>query len=130
MSTKRLTPDQLFGQGFYQDAEVIRIQKSSLPRLTATSTNTAQSLLISLILLAAGNFSGYLENESGEVLRSESNQPLEFDNSSLYEFLVIRFWQAVPQKKYGLRVIIHTFLIELFASAEIGYDTPIEADDL
>jgi len=126
----RLTPEQLFGEGFYQDSEVIRIQKGSLPRLTAAATNTAQSLLISLILLAASNFSGYLENESGEVLTNEQDQPLEFDNASLYESLVVSFWRATPQKKYGVPVIVYTFLIEFFASSEIDYSTPIEPDDL
>jgi|SRR6476661_11110799 len=126
----RLTPEQLFGEGFYQDAEVIRIQKSSLPRLTASPTNTAQSLLVSLILQAESNFSGFLQNENGEVLRNESNQPLEFDNSALYEFLVVSFWRVTPQKKYGVPVIVYTFLIELFASPDISYSTLITPDDL
>jgi hypothetical protein len=126
----RLTPEQLFGDGFYQDAEVIRIQKSALPRLTASPYNTAQSLLVALILLAASNFSGYLQDQNGEVLRNENNQPLEFDNSALYEALVVSFWRAIPQKKYGVPVIIHTFLIEFFASASIPYDQPITPDDL
>ncbi|AVH71583.1 hypothetical protein [Nostoc sp. 'Lobaria pulmonaria (5183) cyanobiont'] len=46
---------QVFGTGATQDSSSITIQKSALPRLTASSSNSAESLLVG-IFLAAMNY--------------------------------------------------------------------------
>jgi|SRR6478672_9311312 len=122
-----IPPSLLFGEGFYQDIQVIVIQKGSLPGLNLA---TPESLLAALIVQAASAFSGVLQDQNGEVLRNENNQPLEFDNSPLYESLNLSLWRVFPQIKYGVPTITHTFLIELFASPEIPYNQPITPDDL
>lgn len=120
----------LFGEGFYQDAEVFRIQKASIPRLTASANNSAQSLLVGVLLLASTAFSGVLETENGEPLTNENGEPLEFNNSSLYEFLNASIWRVFIQKKSDVSVVTHSFLFEIYASATIPYDVPIRPDDL
>lgn len=120
----------LFGEGFYQDSQVIVIQKNSLPGLTASPQNTAESLLAALLLQAVSVFFGVLQNEDGEVLTNENNEPLEFDNSPLYESLTVLLWKAFPQSKYGVPTFTHTFLIQVYASPEIPYEQPITPSDL
>lgn len=127
---RRVPPKLLFGEGFYQDAEVVVIQKASLPRLTASLQNAAESLLAALMLQSASVFSGVLQDQNGEVLTTENNEPLEFDNSAFYEVLNCSLWRVFPHKRYGVPVITHTFLIEVYASPSISYEQPITPDDL
>ena len=125
----RVPAKALFGEGFYQDAEVIRINKSDLP-LTASTNNTAQSLLVALLVKAMGVFSGVLQDSNGNVLTNENDEPLEFDNSALYERLNVSLWSAYPQVKRGNSVITHTCLMDVYASPSIDYYTPITPNDL
>lgn len=125
-----IPPTLLFGEGFYQDAEVVVIQKSSLPRLNPSPQNTAESLLAALILQAVSVFSGVLQDQNGEVLTNEDDKPLEFDNSALYELLTVSLWRVFPHTRYGVPAITHTFLVELYASPLIPYEQPITPDDL
>ncbi|WP_375514430.1 hypothetical protein [uncultured Nostoc sp.] len=46
------TLTDIFGTGATQDATSITIQKSSLPRLTASANNTSESLLTAILLKA------------------------------------------------------------------------------
>lgn len=126
----RISPKLLFGEGFYQDGEVFVIDKTSLPRLTLSVDNSAQSLLAGLIAKAASAYVGFLQNESGEVLATEDNKPLEFDNRKLYELMTVSFWRVYPQKRFGVPVITHTYLFEIYASPEIPYEQPITPSDL
>ena len=126
----RIPYSLLFGEGFYQDSQVIVIQKSSLPGLNPSPQNRAESLMAALMLQAVSVFSGYLQNENGEVLTTENNEPLEFDNSPLYRSLTVSLWRVFPQSKYGVPTITHTFLVEIYASPLIPYNTPITPDDL
>lgn len=120
----------LFGEGFYQNAEVVVIQKNSLPRLNPSSQNRAESLLTALILQVVSGFSGHLQNENGEVLTTESNEPLEFDNSPLYNYLTVSLWRIFPDVKRQNPCIVHTFLMQIYASNTIPYEVPITPDDL
>jgi len=126
----RIPHTLLFGEGFYQDAEVFRINKASIPRLTATPNNSAQSLFVGLLLLASTAFVGVLQDQNGEVLMTDQNEPLEFDNSPLYELLKVSLWGVLIQTKFGVPVITHSMLFEVYASPEIPYDVPIRPDDL
>jgi hypothetical protein len=47
-----LTLVEVFGTGATQDATTITIQKSSLPRLTPSASNTAESLFTGIVLKA------------------------------------------------------------------------------
>lgn len=126
----RIPHELLFGKGFYQDYNEIRIQKSSLSRLNPVANNSAQSILAALLLQALGTFHGYLENEKGEILQLDTGEPIEFDNSALYERLNLSLWRVFPQIKYGVPVITHTFLIQIYASDLIPYEQPIQPSDL
>lgn len=120
----------LFGEGFYQDSQGIVIQKSSLPGLNPSPQNRAESLMAALMLQAVSVFFGVLQGQNGEVLTNENNEPLEFDNSPLYESLTVSLWKAFPHTKYGVPTFTHTFLIQVYASPLISYEQPITPDDL
>nr|WP_290226301.1 hypothetical protein [Trichocoleus desertorum] len=120
----------LFGEGFYQDSQVIKIQKSSLHGLTPLPNNTAESLLAGLVLQAESAFTGVLLDEDEQPLLDELNKPLEYDSSLLYESLQVSLWRFLFQTKKGVPVATHTFLIQFFASPTIPYEQPIEPKDL
>ncbi|MBN3882130.1 MAG: hypothetical protein HWQ44_03830 [Nostoc sp. JL34] len=50
-----LTLEQVFGPGTTQDASSITLLKSNMPGLTASSSNTAESLLVGIVLKAKVN---------------------------------------------------------------------------
>jgi hypothetical protein len=60
------TLTDIFGAGATQDENTITIQKSSLPRLTPSANNTAESLLTGIVLkaqtsLTQTNFDGNID---------------------------------------------------------------------
>lgn len=78
-----LTITQLFGVGAFPDVNNLVIQKSSLLKLTPKLNNTAESLLIAILITALRNFQGTITDENNRVITSESDQLLCFDNSIL-----------------------------------------------
>ncbi|MEH2258321.1 hypothetical protein [Nostoc sp.] len=50
-----LTLVEVFGTGATQDSSSITIQKAALPRLTASASNSAESLLTGIVLMAQTN---------------------------------------------------------------------------
>ena len=52
-----LTLVEVFGAGATQDSSSITIQKAALPRLTASASNSAESLLTGILLMAQTNLS-------------------------------------------------------------------------
>jgi hypothetical protein len=83
-----ITLENLFGEGSYQDVEKVVIQKNSIG-LSASTHNSAESIFAGILEHSRKNFHGML-TANGEVVRS-GIEPIEFDNSSLYEFLKIYY---------------------------------------
>lgn len=73
------TLTQVFGSGASQDANTITIQKTALATvgLTANSNNTAESLMVSIVLLAASylNETNQTANPDIQVTIADSGFP-------------------------------------------------------
>lgn len=123
-------PSLLFGEGFYQDSEVFRINKSSLPLLIPSENNTAQSLLTAIVLSAINAFLEYLTTDDGELLTNDELEPLQNDVLGAYEYLNVSLWRVFLQRKYGVPVITHSVLFEVYASPLIPYEQPLKPSDL
>ncbi len=77
---------QVFGSGATQDASTLTIQKSALATvgLTASGTNTAESLLVAILLLAATyqNEANQTSNPDIQVTIADSGFPQIINRNS------------------------------------------------
>lgn len=88
-----LSLQQLFGANAIQDSDRLVIDKGNLSQLTASATNTAESLLVAILLNAHSNFEGMIEDEINRVVTDELDRKITFNNSKLYELLNIFHWK-------------------------------------
>ncbi len=113
-----LTLQQVFGVNSTQDGQVLVISKSDLILLTPSSNNTAESLLIAILLNALRNFKGIIEDENYQPITDENSKPIEFDNSEAFELLKIFRWDSkLIQTNYGIKVR-DTLVIEVYTPYE------------
>lgn len=115
---EQLTLQQLFGVNCSQDGQVLIIKKSDLPGLTPSANNTAESLLLAILLNALRNFSGYLKDENNQPITDENNNPIEFDNSEIFEKIRIFRWEDNLIDRNSLIYIRYTLVIEFFTAYE------------
>lgn len=71
------TLEQIFGTGATQNISTITIQKSAFPSLTPTAANTAESLLVSLMILWLTNLT-----EANRVT-DEANRQISFTDAGV-----------------------------------------------
>lgn len=110
-----LTLAQLFGVNVFQDSQILRINKSDLPLLTPNINNTAESLLVAILLNALRNFSGTITDENNQTITDENNNSIEFDNRGLYRDISIFRWDDQLISKDNIlctrkTIIIHEFI--------------------
>lgn len=84
-----LTLKQIFGDNCFQDSLILIIQKSDYLLLTPTANNTAESLLVALLLKAFDNFQGSLTDLQGNKITDNQGRTINYNNSALYENLQI-----------------------------------------
>ncbi|WP_414579598.1 hypothetical protein [Anabaena sp. CCY 9402-a] len=113
-----LTLQELFGVNAIQDDQVLVITKPDLPLLTPQSNNTAESLLVAILINALEKFQGFIEDEQGQSITDENNNPIEFDNKDAYEFLSIFNWEASFSQRSEQNFIRNTIVIEEFTPDE------------
>lgn len=106
---------QLFGEGAYQDASVLVIQKSSL-RLTASTTNTAESLLVAILINCLQNFQGIITDENNQAITDENNQPIAFNNLEAFELLRIFQWNAFQIARNNQKYIRNQVIVEVYSA--------------
>lgn len=107
---------QLFGVGAYQDESVLVIQKSSLTRFIPTANNTAESLVIGILITASLNFVGTITNESNQAFTNDNNQLITFDNSEAFELIKIIEWNPFAFIRNSQQCIRHQIIINSYAS--------------
>ncbi len=116
----QLSLADLFGAGATQDGEAISISKSALLGLNANSNNSAESLLIALLLTALANFQGVVNDETGIIVTSPSGAAITFDNSEGFEFLKIINWQAFVKLRFNQRYRFNQIIIFAYANQEFS----------
>lgn len=103
---------ELFGEGVFQDENVLIIQKASLLTLTPSLSNTAESILAGILITAFGNFQGVITDENGQPITDENNQPLTFDNSEAFELLKMIPWKPFFFIRNNQLYIDHQIIVE------------------
>lgn len=104
LMTTSIGAEKFFGSGVFQDASVLVIQKSSLPGLTPSSANTAESLLGAILLLVSQSIKAPLKVNSQSI--TINGEPLIINNDFAYP-VTAQLWDEVLFPKGKVR---HTFL--------------------
>jgi hypothetical protein len=121
-----LSLQQLFGARAYQDSDRLVINKGDLSNLSANATNTAETLLVAILLNAHSNFEGILVDENFESIIDETGQSISYDHSQLYEKINLWFWK----RQIIVGKILDTFVINCFISPPTTYGEPFNPNDL
>lgn len=113
-----LTLQELFGVNAAQTATELVIKKADLVAigLTPQGNNTAESLFVAILLKALENFQGILRDENGNSITDENNNPVSYDNRSIWEFLEIFQWGVyIPDEaidRIRNQIIIHYYKLK------------------
>ena len=103
---------ELFGANAYQDINSVVISKLDFSNLTATNSNTAESLLAAIIINACDRFVGNVNDQNGIAITNLDDTPITYDNSTLYDLLNIFYWkQQFLQLEFQPK-IMDTFVVE------------------
>ena len=121
----QLTLQQLFGEGSYQDAEKVVINKTSLP-LTPSINNSAQSLFVALLEKARFNYHGQLSANGSWLTIDGAN--LEFNNSNNYHELNVFYLRNQIQGNV-FQSIYKVVILELMEIINLPEITTPELND-
>lgn len=111
---QHLSLAQVFGEGAFQDAGVLIIQKASLLKLTATISNTPESLIAAILITALTNFAGIITDENNLPITDENNRSFTFDNSEAFELIKIFEWQAFQFDRNNQKCINNQIIVEQY----------------
>lgn len=103
--TTNIAIEKFFGNGVFQDANVLIIQKSSLPGLTPSVVNTAESLLAAILLLVSQSIKGQITANSQGITINGS--PLIVNNDFAYPITA----QLCDEVLFPKGKVRHTFLL-------------------
>ncbi|MEH1940095.1 MAG: hypothetical protein V7L01_07750 [Nostoc sp.] len=110
----RLTLADIFGEGATQNATVLVIRKSDLLRLTPQANNTAESLLVAILITALSAFSGTITTEDAQPITTEDGLSLTFDNSEAFELLKIIGWTPFQIVRANQKYINNQIITESY----------------
>ncbi|MBD2609448.1 hypothetical protein H6G81_34405 [Scytonema hofmannii FACHB-248] len=110
-----LSITQIFGAGAFQNENNLVIQKSSLLKLTPKLNNTAESLLIAILITASRNFQGTVTDELNRTITNQSNQSIFFDNSEAFELIKMIEWKPFRITRNNIPYICHQIIIKSYA---------------
>lgn len=109
----RVSPQALFGEGFYQDEQEIRIDKTSLGLLARDYS--AQALFVALIVQALEPFNGVITG-NGFTLTGNGHL-ITYRNHNAYQHLNLFFWQrSFVISKAGIPLVRFAYVFELYAA--------------
>ncbi|QLE54833.1 hypothetical protein [Nostoc sp. TCL26-01] len=104
----------IFGENVIQNNQALIIKKSDFPLLSPLVNNTAESLLITILINAIRNFQGIIEDENNQGINDESNNLIEFDNTDAYTFLKMKRWNDFFTDRNNQRFIRRTIVIDTY----------------
>ncbi len=117
---QQLTLQQLFGARAYQDSDRLVINKGDLFNLSASATNTAESLLVAIVINACRQFEGNVTDELDRLVTDQLNHPITYNNSKLFELLNVFYWNHQYITSQNTNKILDTFVVEEYAIQSIS----------
>lgn len=110
-----LSLNQLFGEGATQTPTMLTISKAGLVGLTASANNTAESLLVGILLTALANFQGVITDDNNQPITDENGVAISYDNSESFELLKIIPWQAFMSARKNQPYVTNQIIIFQYA---------------
>ncbi|MEH2331567.1 hypothetical protein [Nostoc sp.] len=104
----------LFGKGASQDANVLIIQKAFLLTLTPLPINTAESLLVGILVTSLFTFAGIITDENNQPFTDENNQPITFDNSEAFELIKMIAWKPFQFNRNGQPYVNNQVIVSFY----------------
>lgn len=123
---QNLNLQQLFGSNVTQDNQSLVIRKSDLLKLTPSANNTAESLLVAILLQAWREFEGLLVDETGGAVVDETGEAIGYDQRELYEKLNVWFWK----RQFVRGKVLDSFVIDVFVKPPPIASIPLSASQL
>lgn len=111
-----LTLKQCFGVNATQNDALLIISKQDLPRLTPTSNNTAESLVVGIILKILENFEGKLTTALGETITDEKGIPITYEQGDIFDVFYLFNWRVIFRTKQGNDYRITQFVLQTISS--------------
>ena len=112
----QLTLVQAFGSNASQSVNLLTINKADLPLLTPSSNNTADSLLVAILLQVLSNFQGNLTDEKGNTVTDQNNIPITYDNSNYWDEVGLNYWG----KTFPNRLVRYIFLFYQYEQSTLS----------
>lgn len=109
----QISLQELFGANAFQDINRVVISKLDFPNLLATNSNTAESLLVAILINACDRFSGTVTSNDGTPIIDNDGIPITYNNSALYDLLNIFYWKRQFLKTQIQPKTIDTFVVEI-----------------
>lgn len=104
-----LTLEQIFGQGTVENASTISIPKSGLSGLSASASNSPESLLAAILINALRQFQGEI-TANGNPLNANGN-PLTYSNKKYWYALInLQPWATFFENGK----VVHTFVFHSY----------------
>ncbi|AKG21488.1 hypothetical protein [Calothrix sp. 336/3] len=104
-----LTLEQIFGQGTVENASTISIPKSGLSGLSASASNSPESLLAAILINALRQFQGEI-TANGQTLNANGN-PLTYSNKKYWYALInLEPWTTFFENGK----VVHTFVFHSY----------------
>lgn len=108
-----LTLAQCFGDSATQNISTLVIHKTELPGLNAVSSNTAESLVVGILLKILENFEGKLTTETGETITNETGVAITFNQGDIADLFYLQYWRVIFRTKtldYRIfQLVLHVF---------------------
>ncbi len=110
-----LTFAQCFGASAFQDSTSITFLKSELPGLRPLTENTAESLVVGILLKVLSNFEGKLTDETGNTVTDENGVPITYFQGDIAETFYLFNWRIIFRKKSSGDYKIYQLVIQEFS---------------
>lgn len=113
-----LSLNQMFGKNTSQTEQQLIINKADLPGLTASANNTAESLLVALLLKAHSNYEGYLSDPAGNRVVDGDRTPVTYRFAN-YESTDLSYWKRQHFQQNQQAYILDIFLLKTYESYQV-----------
>ncbi len=106
-----LSLSQAFGANASQSIDSLIISKTDLSLLGAVN-NTADSLVVAIILQLLDNFQGNLTDNNNDIVVDNNNISVTYDNSNYWDNIGLNYWgKTLPNGLIRYVFLFHEYQI-------------------
>ncbi|BAY22366.1 hypothetical protein NIES2100_21290 [Calothrix sp. NIES-2100] len=93
---------QCFGKNSLQNSNSLVIYKSDLPGLTPTAINTAEELVVGILLKILENFEGSITDENGNTITDVFGLPITYNQGDFVNAFNLFYWRINYTQSNGI----------------------------